>query len=61
MRRPSESYPGRVASRYGRTAFEATDTHLGSLEIPPELNIGRAMCGAIVIWTRDPKRSSERD
>jgi hypothetical protein len=29
--------------------------------VPPELNIGRAMCGAIVIWTRDPKKAAGRD
>jgi hypothetical protein len=40
--------------------LEAIEVYSGSAEIPPELNIGRAMCGAIVIWTRDPKRASGR-
>jgi hypothetical protein len=40
--------------------IEAIEVYAGSSEVPPELNIGRAMCGAIVIWTRDPKRASGR-
>jgi hypothetical protein len=39
---------------------EAIEVYSGSSELPPELNIGRALCGAIVIWTRDPKRASGR-
>ncbi len=39
---------------------EAIEIYSGPSEIPPELNMGRAMCGAIVIWTRDPKRASGR-
>jgi hypothetical protein len=39
---------------------EAIEIYAGSSELPPELNIGRALCGAIVIWTRDPKRASSR-
>ena len=40
---------------------EAIEVYAGSSELPPELNIGRAMCGAIVIWTRDPRRAAGRD
>jgi hypothetical protein len=39
---------------------EAIEIYSGSSELPPELNIGRAMCGAIVIWTRDPKKAAGR-
>jgi carboxypeptidase family protein/TonB-dependent receptor-like protein len=39
---------------------EAIEVYSGSSELPPELNIGRALCGAIVIWTRDPRRASGR-
>jgi Carboxypeptidase regulatory-like domain len=41
--------------------LEAIEIYSGAAELPPELNIGRAMCGAIVIWTRDPKRAAGRD
>jgi hypothetical protein len=41
--------------------IEAIEVYSGSAELPPELNIGRAMCGAIVIWTRDPRRATGRD
>jgi hypothetical protein len=41
-------------------AIEALEIYAGAAELPPELNIGRAMCGAIVIWTRDPKRAAGR-
>jgi hypothetical protein len=41
--------------------IEALEIYAGSSEVPPELNIGRAMCGAIVIWTRDPKRAAGRN
>jgi hypothetical protein len=40
---------------------EAIEVYSGASELPPELNIGRAMCGAIVIWTRDPKKAAGRD
>lgn len=40
--------------------IEAIEIYSGASELPPELNIGRAMCGAIVIWTRDPKKASGR-
>lgn len=40
--------------------IEAMEVYSGSSELPPELNIGRALCGAIVIWTRDPRRASGR-
>jgi hypothetical protein len=42
-------------------AVEALEIYSGASELPPELNIGHAMCGAIVIWTRDPKRAAGRD
>jgi hypothetical protein len=42
-------------------AVEALEIYSGSSELPPELNMGRAMCGAIVIWTRDPKKAAGRD
>ena len=41
--------------------IEAIEIYAGSSELPPELNIGRALCGAIVIWTRDPKKAAGRD
>jgi hypothetical protein len=41
--------------------LEALEIYSGSSEVPPELNIGRAMCGVIVIWTRDPRRAAGRD
>jgi hypothetical protein len=41
--------------------IEAMEIYAGSSEMPPELNIGRALCGAIVIWTRDPKKAAGRD
>jgi hypothetical protein len=41
--------------------IEAIEVYSGSSELPPELNIGRALCGAIVIWTRDPRKASGRD
>jgi len=41
--------------------LEAIEIYSGPSEIPPELNIGRSMCGAIVIWTRDPRRAAGRD
>jgi carboxypeptidase family protein/TonB-dependent receptor-like protein len=40
---------------------EAIELYSGASELPPELNIGRALCGAIVIWTRDPKKASGRE
>jgi hypothetical protein len=42
-------------------AVEAIEVYAGPSELPPELNIGRATCGAIVIWTRDPRRASGRN
>jgi hypothetical protein len=40
---------------------EAIEVYSGPSEMPPELNIGRSMCGAIVIWTRDPRRAAGRE
>jgi hypothetical protein len=40
---------------------EAIEVYAGSSELPPELNMGRAICGAIVIWTRDPKKAAGRE
>ena len=42
-------------------AVEAIEVYSGASELPPELNIGRALCGAIVIWTRDPRRAAGRN
>ena len=37
--------------------IEALEVYVGVSEIPPELDkIGRGVCGAIVIWTRDPNK-----
>ena len=37
--------------------IEALEVYVGVSEIPPELDKnGRGVCGAIVIWTRDPGR-----
>jgi len=37
--------------------IEAVEVYVGVSEIPPELDKGgRGICGAIVVWTRDPKR-----
>ena len=37
--------------------IEALEVYVGVSEIPPELDkVGRGVCGAIVIWTRDPNR-----
>jgi hypothetical protein len=52
-------YSGEVDD-FSPDVIEAIEVYSGSSELPPELNIGRAMCGAIVIWTRDPKRASGR-
>jgi hypothetical protein len=52
-------YSGEVDD-FSPDVVEAIEVYSGSSELPPELNIGRAMCGAIVIWTRDPKRASGR-
>jgi len=40
--------------------IEALEIYSGPAEVPPELNIGRSLCGAIVIWTRDPRRAAGR-
>jgi len=37
--------------------IEAVEVYVGVSEIPPELDKGgRGICGAIVVWTRDPKK-----
>lgn len=37
--------------------IEALEVYVGVSEIPPELDKGgRGICGAIVVWTRDPKK-----
>lgn len=37
--------------------IEAIEVYVGVSEIPPELDKGgRGICGAIVVWTRDPKK-----
>jgi hypothetical protein len=40
---------------------EAIEVYSGPSETPPELNVGRSMCGAIVIWTRDPRRAAGKN
>jgi hypothetical protein len=40
--------------------IEALEVYVGVSEIPPELDkIGRGVCGAIVIWTRDPGKKPD--
>jgi hypothetical protein len=53
-------YSGEVDD-FSPDVIEAIEVYAGSAELPPELNIGRALCGAIVIWTRDPKKAAGRD
>lgn len=53
-------YSGEVDD-FSPDVVEAIEVYSGSAELPPELNVGRAMCGAIVIWTRDPRRASGRE
>jgi hypothetical protein len=37
--------------------IEALEVYVGVSEIPPELDKGgKGICGAIVVWTRDPKK-----
>ncbi|HVE70577.1 MAG TPA: carboxypeptidase regulatory-like domain-containing protein [Thermoanaerobaculia bacterium] len=55
----STPYSGEIDD-FPPDVLEAMEVYSGSSEVPPELNIGRAMCGVIVIWTRDPKRSAGR-
>ena len=56
----SAPYSGEVDD-FPPDVVEAIEVYSGASEVPPELNIGRAMCGAIVIWTRDPRRAAGRD
>ncbi len=38
--------------------IEALEVYVGISEIPPELDKnGKGLCGAIVVWTRDPKKA----
>jgi hypothetical protein len=38
--------------------IEALEVYVGISEIPPELDKnGKGICGAIVIWTRDPRKA----
>ena len=38
--------------------IEALEVYVGISEIPPELDKnGRGICGAIVVWTRDPRKA----
>lgn len=53
-------YSGEVDD-FSPDVVEAIEVYSGSSELPPELNIGRALCGAIVIWTRDPRKAAGRD
>jgi hypothetical protein len=53
-------YSGEVDD-FSPDVVEAIEVYAGSAELPPELNIGRAVCGAIVIWTRDPKKAAGRE
>jgi hypothetical protein len=40
--------------------IEALEVYVGISEIPPELDKnGRGICGAIVVWTRDPTRAGK--
>jgi hypothetical protein len=37
--------------------IEALEVYVGISEIPPEFDKnGRGICGAIVVWTRDPRK-----
>ena len=37
--------------------IEAVEVYVGISEIPPELDKdGKGICGAIVVWTRDPQK-----
>jgi hypothetical protein len=53
-------YSGEVDD-FSPDVVEAIEVYSGPSETPPELNIGRSMCGAIVIWTRDPRRAAGRE
>ena len=55
----STPYSGEVDD-FPPDVIEAIEVYSGASELPPELNVGRSMCGAIVIWTRDPKRAAGR-
>jgi len=40
--------------------IEAVEVYVGTSEVPAELDkAGRGVCGAIVVWTRDPKKPPE--
>jgi hypothetical protein len=55
----STPYSGEIDD-FPPDVVEAIEVYAGSSEVPPELNVGRAMCGVIVIWTRDPRKASGR-
>jgi len=40
--------------------IEAVEVYVGTSEVPAELDkAGRGICGAIVVWTRDPRKPPE--
>ena len=40
--------------------IEAVEVYSGTSEVPAELDrIGKGLCGAIVVWTRDPRKPPE--
>lgn len=40
--------------------IEAIELYVGVSEVPPELDrTGRGICGAIVVWTRDPNKARD--
>jgi hypothetical protein len=42
--------------------IEALEVYVGISEIPPDLNtMGRPICAAIVIWTREPPRRRPKE
>jgi hypothetical protein len=46
-----------VLDDFNADDIEALEVYVGISEIPPELDKnGRGICGAIVVWTRDPRK-----
>jgi outer membrane receptor protein involved in Fe transport len=35
--------------------IEGIELYRGSSETPPQFNLMNAMCGVVVVWTRDPE------